>query len=40
MFAVPGVAEAGDRKSMFRLQLFGELHQIDQMTARHDHVLV
>ena len=38
--AVPGVAEAGDRKSMFRLQLFGELHQIDQMTARDNHVLV
>ena len=27
--AVPGVAEAGDWKSMLRLQLLGEFHQID-----------
>jgi hypothetical protein len=25
---------------MFRLQLLGKFHQIDEMTARHDHVLV
>src|SRR6478672_13508138 len=38
--AVTSMTEAGDRKSMFRLQRFGELHQIDQMTAWNNHVLV
>jgi hypothetical protein len=37
---VPSVTKAGDRKSMLRLQLLGEFHQIDETTARHDHVLV
>ena len=38
--AVPGVAEAGDRESMLRLQLLREFHQIDETTARHDHILI
>src|SRR5437879_2329685 len=37
--AVPGMTEAGDRESMLCLQLVGEFHEIDEMTARHDHVL-
>src|SRR5512132_2340848 len=37
---VSGVAEARDRKSMLCLQLVGEFHQIDEMTARDNHVLV
>src|SRR4029453_6675677 len=32
--SVACMAEAGDRKSMFRLQLFCEFHQIDQVTGR------
>src|SRR4030095_2260327 len=38
--AIAGVAEAGNRESMLCLQLLGELHQIDQMTSRHNDVLV
>src|SRR5436309_16124303 len=38
--AVPSVAEASNRESMFRLQLLSELHQIDQMTARDNDALV
>ena len=38
--AVPGVTEAGDRESMLCLQFIGEFHQVDEMTARYNHVLV
>jgi len=38
--AVPCVTETGNRKSILRLQCLREFHEIDQMTARHDHILV
>jgi hypothetical protein len=38
--AVPGVTKAGDRESIFRLQCLREFPEIDQMTARDDHILI
>src|SRR5205814_7986174 len=38
--SVSSVAKAGNRKSMLHLQLLGEFHQIDQVTARDNYVLV
>src|SRR4029077_9737928 len=38
--SVSSVAKTGDRKSMLHLQLLSEFHQIDQVTARDNHVLV
>ena len=38
--AVPGVTETGDWKSIRALQFLREFHEIDQTTARHDHILV
>src|SRR5205814_8335614 len=38
--AVPGVTETGDRKSILSLQFLREFDEIDQTTARHDHILV
>ena len=38
--SIAGVAETGDRKSMFCLKLACEFHQIDKVTARHNHILI
>src|SRR5713101_4155994 len=36
--AVPGVPKTGDRKSILSLQCLREFHEIDQTTARYDHI--
>ena len=38
--AIPGVTKAGNRKSILSLHGFGEFHEIDQTTARHDYILI
>src|SRR5438552_5249167 len=38
--AVPSVTKAGDRKSVLNLKCLREFHEIDEMTPRHDHILV
>ena len=38
--AVAGMTEGGDREVMARLQVGGELDQLDESTAGHNNVLV
>src|SRR5205807_7864071 len=38
--AVAGVTETGDWKSRFRAKSLGEFEKIDNVAARHDHILI